>query len=105
MASTSPVKLSQPIVSAHLPFLTHQPLPQADQEVFLDANSDEEDKGAGSAGPGPEAGGQELNLSVYSASAGPFEALLACIGQTPGARYLFYHACAVTVNIQLAENK
>ncbi|DBB16194.1 TPA: hypothetical protein ACH3X3_014525 [Trebouxia sp. C0006] len=62
MASTSPVKLSQPIVSAHLPFLTHQPLPQADQEVFLDANSDEEDKGAGSAGPGPEASGLELNM-------------------------------------------
>ena len=64
MASTSPVKLSQPIVSAHLPFLMHQPLPQADQEVFLDANSDEEDKGAGSAGPGPEASGLELNMHV-----------------------------------------
>jgi hypothetical protein len=103
MASASPVELSQPFGSAHLPFLTHQPLPQADQEVSLDASGDDEDKGAGSAGPRPEAGGQELNLSVYSAAAGPFEALLACIGQAPGARYLFYHA--VTVDIQLAENK
>ena len=100
MASASPVELSQPFGSAHLPFLTHQPLPQADQDVFLDASGDEEDKGAGSR---PEAGGQELNLSVYSAAAGPFEALLACIGQAPGAHYLFYHA--VTLNIQIAENK
>ncbi|KAL0031586.1 hypothetical protein WJX77_008548 [Trebouxia sp. C0004] len=45
----------------------------------------EEDKGATPAGPGPEASGQELelNLSNYSAAAGPFEALLACIGQAP----------------------
>ena len=104
MASTSPVKLSQPIVSAHLPFLTHQPLPQADQEVFLDANSDEEDKGAGSAGPGPEASGLELNMHVTqlpraehacnSAAAVPLKVLLACVEQTPT-----YHAA--TVSIQL----
>ncbi len=66
----------------------HQPPQQADQEVFLDASSDEEDKEAASAGPGPEAGGQELNLSIYSAAAGPFKALLACVGQAPGACYL-----------------
>lgn len=66
----------------------------------MDASGNEEDKGAGSAGPRPEAGGRELNLSVYSAAAGPFEALLACI---PGVRYLFYQAA--TVSIQLAENK
>ena len=70
----------------------HQPPPQADQEVFLDASSDEEDTEAAPAGPGPEAGGQELNLSIYSAAAGPFKALLACVGQAPGASYLFYHA-------------
>ncbi|KAL0036203.1 hypothetical protein WJX79_007899 [Trebouxia sp. C0005] len=61
-----------------------QPPPQADQEVFLDASSDEEDKESAPAGPGPEAGGQELNLSIYSAAAGPFRALLACVGQAPG---------------------
>ncbi len=72
----------------------HQPPPQADQEVFLDASSDEEDKEAASAGPGPETGGQELNLSIYSAAAGPFKALLACVGQAPGACYLF--CCVAT---------
>ena len=73
----------------------HQSPPQADQEVFLDASSDEEDTEAASAGPGPEAGGQELNLSIYSAAAGPFKALLACVGQAPGACYLFCHAATV----------
>ena len=69
-----------------------QPPPQADQEVFLDASSDEEDKESAPAGPGPEAGGQELNLSIYSAAAGPFRALLACVGQAPGAPHLFCRA-------------
>ena len=73
----------------------HQPPPQADQEVFLDASSDEEDTEVASAGPGPEAGGQELNLSIYSAAAGPFKALLACVGQAPGASCLFRHAAIV----------
>jgi len=65
----------------------------------LDASSDEEDKEAAPTRPGPKASGQELNLSIYSAAAGPFKALLACVGQAPGARYLFYHAA--TVSIQL----
>ena len=79
----------------------HQPAPQADQEVFLDASSDEEDTEAAPAGPGPEAGGQELNLSIYSAAAGPFKALLACVGQAPGASYLFYHAAIVWNHIHM----
>ncbi|DBA95921.1 TPA: hypothetical protein ACH3X1_001448 [Trebouxia sp. C0004] len=61
----------------------HQPPPQA-EEVFLDASSDEEDKEAAPVRPGPEAGSQELNLSIYSAAAGPFKALLACVEQAPG---------------------
>jgi hypothetical protein len=73
----------------------HQPPPQADQEVFLDASSDEEDKETAPAGPGPGASGQELNLSIYSAAAGPFKALLACIRQAPGACYRI--CCAATV--------
>ena len=79
----------------------HQPPQQADQEVFLDASSDEEDKEAALAGPGPEAGGQELNLSIYSAAAGPFKALLACVGQAPGACYLFCHAATVRNHIHM----
>ena len=79
----------------------HQPPPQADQEVFLDASSDEEDKEAASAGPGPGTGGQELNLSIYSAAAGPFKALLACVGQAPGASYLFCHAATVWIHIHM----
>ncbi len=79
----------------------HQPPPQADQEVFLDASSDEEDTEAASAGPGPEASGQELNLSIYSAAAGPFKALLACVGQAPGASYLFCCVAIVRIHIHI----
>ncbi|DBA81710.1 TPA: hypothetical protein ACH3X1_007448 [Trebouxia sp. C0004] len=63
------------------------------KEFWWDGSSHDQlwqtqDKGATPAGPGPEASGQELelNLSNYSAAAGPFEALLACIGQAPGVR-------------------
>lgn len=67
----------------------------------MDARSDEEDTGAAPAEPGPDASSQELNLSIYSAAAGPFKTLLARIGQAPGMSYLSYHAATVSMQFHM----
>ena len=60
--------------------LRRQLQPQDDQ-VYLDASSDEEEEAAQQE---PPESSRDAGLSIYSAAAEPFRALLACIANAPG---------------------
>lgn len=74
-------RLAQPSGMQPNPSPPPRPKPEEDQH-YLDPSSDEEE-------PPPaldlEASGTGSGLSIYSAAAGPFRALLACIAAEPGA--------------------
>lgn len=53
-------------------------------EHYLDPSSDEEEQAAAAAAPDQDASSVQSGLSIYSAAAGPFKALLACIAAAPG---------------------
>lgn len=56
-----------------------------DVEHYLDpSSSDEEEQAAASAEPKEDASSGQAGLSIYSAAAGPFRSLLACIATEPG---------------------
>ena len=77
-------RLAQPPGVQPNPSPPSRPKPEEDQH-YLDPSSDEEEPPAAS---GPEAGSGGGGLSIYSAAAGPFRALLACIAAEPGVLWL-----------------
>lgn len=76
-------RLAQPAGKQPYPS-SPSPSKPKEEEHYLDPSSDEEEQAAASAKPQEDASSAEGGLSIYSAAAGPFRALLACIAAEPG---------------------
>lgn len=76
-------RLAKPVSKQPVPSPPARSKP-AEVEHYLDPSSDEEEQTAAPAEPEEDASSVESGLSIYSAAAGPFRALLACIATEPG---------------------
>ena len=76
-------RLAQPVSKQPVPSPPARSKP-AEVEHYLDPSSDEEEQTAAAAEPEGDASSVQSGMSIYSAAAGPFRALLACIATEPG---------------------
>lgn len=74
-------RLAQPAGKQPVP---SPPARSKPEEIYLDPSSDEEEQVAASAEPEEDTSSIQGGLSIYSAAAGPFRSLLACIATEPG---------------------